>query len=73
MMVVNKRTNIPRLVKEHLKTLTMSRHIEKILHASVRELLLKSDSASILIVLKNASQTILAFHSSGVWFQDGGQ
>lgn len=73
MMVVDRRANIPHLVKEHLKTLTMSRHIEKILHAIVRELLVKSDSASILIVLKNASQIILAFHHSGVWFQDGGQ
>lgn len=73
MMVVDRRANNPHLVKEHLKTLTMSKHIEKILHKSVRELLLKSDSASILIVLKNVSQTILAFHNSGVWFQDGGQ
>jgi hypothetical protein len=26
-----------------------------------------------LITLKNVSQTILGFQSSGVWFQDGGQ
>jgi hypothetical protein len=28
---------------------------------------------SILIILKNVSQTIPGFHSSGVWFPHGGQ
>jgi len=35
--------------------------------------LLKSESTNILVVLKNVSQTISGFHSSGVWFQDGSQ
>ena len=66
-MIVHKRTHISQLVREHLKKLTVSRDIGKILHASVREFLLKTDSPNILIVLKNVSQTILVSHISGVW------
>jgi hypothetical protein len=58
----------PQLIRDHLKTLVVSRHIGKILHTSVRELLLNCDRMSILIVLKNVRQTILVFHSSGVLF-----
>jgi hypothetical protein len=61
------------LVREHFKTVIVSRHIWKIIHASSREFLLEGDIVCILIVLKNVSQTILGFHSSGVWFQDGDQ
>lgn len=64
---------MPQLVREHFKTLAVGINIRKILHASVREFLLKGDSTSIKIVLKNVSQTIPGCHSSGVWFQDGGQ
>jgi len=60
------RAYIPQLVIENLKTLTVSMYIGKILHTSVAEFLLKGDIASILIVLKNVSQTIPSFHSSGV-------
>lgn len=63
-MIIDMRVNIPQLVTEHLRTLIVSRHIGKILHASVRELLLESDNTSIIIVLKNVSQTIPGFHSS---------
>jgi hypothetical protein len=61
------------LVREHFKTVIVSRHIWKIIHASSREFLLEGDIVCILIVLKNVSQTISGFHSSGVWFQDGDQ
>lgn len=72
-MIVDRRANISQLIREHYKTLAISRDIGKILHTSVREFLLKSDNPSILVVLKNVSQTIPGFHSSGVWFQNGGQ
>lgn len=65
-VIVNRRANIPQLVMEHLKTLTLSRNIKKILHVNVKKLLLYSDITSILIVLKNVNQTILSFHSSEV-------
>jgi hypothetical protein len=42
------------------------------INVSVRELLFEGDNTVILIVLKNVSQTIPGFHSSGVWVQDDG-
>lgn len=57
-VIVDMNTNIPQLVREHLKTLIVSRDIGKILHMSVGELLLESDNASILIILENISQSI---------------
>jgi hypothetical protein len=72
-MIVDRGVDVPQLIRDHLKTLTVSRDIGKILHASVRKLLLKSDNTSVLIVLKNVTQMILYFHNSGVWFQNSGQ
>ena len=72
-MIVDRRADISQLIREHLKTLTITRDIGKILHTSVREFLLKSDSPSVLVVLKYVSQMIPGFHSSGVWFQNDGQ
>jgi hypothetical protein len=51
-MIVDRRVDVPQLIRYHLKTLTVSRDIGKILHATVRDFLLKSDNMSILIVLK---------------------
>jgi len=72
-MIINRRAGISQLVRKHLKTLTVSRNIGKIFHASVGKLLLKGDSTSVLIVLKNIYQTIPCFHRSGVGFQYCGQ
>jgi hypothetical protein len=72
-MINNKRTVISQLVREHPKTLTIRRDIRKILHVSVREFFLMSDNPSIIVFLKNVSQTIPVFHSSGVWFHNDGQ
>jgi hypothetical protein len=41
MVVVARRANIPQLVRDHLKMVIISKHIGKIIHASVRELLLE--------------------------------
>lgn len=54
-MVIDMWVDIPQLVREHLKTLRVSKYIEKILHAGFRELLLMGDNVSILIILKNVS------------------
>jgi hypothetical protein len=51
-MIVDRRVDVPQLIRDHLKTLTVSRDIGKILHATVRDFLLKSDNMSVLIVLK---------------------
>jgi len=67
-VIVNRRANISQLVREHLKTLTVSRDIGKFLHTSVDKFLLKSDNTSILIILKNIFQTLLCFYYSGVGF-----
>jgi len=72
-VIVDWRADISKLVREHLKTLTVSRDIRKILHASVGKLLLKNDSTSVLIVLENICQTIPCFHCNGVGLQNSGQ
>jgi hypothetical protein len=55
-VIVDRRIDVPQLIREHLKTLAVGRDIGKILNASVRELLLKGESTSILIVLKNVAK-----------------
>jgi len=72
-VVGDRGANISQLIRKHLKTLTVSRDIGKVLHASVRKLLLKSDGSSILVVLKNTFQAIPCFHCSRVRFQNSGR
>lgn len=72
MVIVDRRVNIPQLDINHLKTLIVSKDIEKILHTSFIEFLLQGDNMSILIVLKKPAKWFHVCHSSGVWFQDDG-
>jgi len=70
-VVVDRRADIPQLVREHLEALTVGRYIGEILHTSVREFLFKSDSTSVLIVLENLCQMVPGCCCSGIRFQNG--